>query len=54
MLDLRGKSFTSFGDLWDNIHKSGKDTVIDFDDGGSVRLKDVHPLQLHFDNFKIF
>ena len=54
VLDLRGKGFTSVGDLWDNIYKSGKDTVIDFDDGGSVRLKDVHPLQLHFDNFKIF
>lgn len=54
VLDFRGKGFTSYSDLWDNIQKSGHDTVIDFDDGGSVRLKEVHPLQLHFDNFKIF
>ena len=54
VLDLRGKGFTSYGDLWNSIHKSGQDTIIDFNDGGSVRLKDVHPLQLHIDNFKIF
>lgn len=54
VLDLRGKGFTSYDDLIDSISKSGGDTVISFDDGGSVRLKGVHPLLLHCDNFKIF
>lgn len=54
VLDLRGQGFTSYSDLWDNIHKSGHDTIIEFDNGGSVRLKDVHPLMLQHDNFKIF
>ena len=54
VLDLRGKGFTSYADLWDSVHKSGHDTIIDFDDGGSVRLKNVNPHSLHYDNFKIF
>jgi hypothetical protein len=54
VLDLRAKGFTGYDDLIDNIHRSGHDTLITFDDGGSLRLKGVDQNTLQFDNFKIF